>query len=146
VKLAASLGLADLATQDPAFRPHRAKADAFHKFMVKHYAETLGGGVCSVVPASILASAALQRAASAYLFDVAGESGDTDLFVKASRLANDSRQNLMAAHEMCVREAAARPKPAQAWQLSPADEAKLLADADRQIAEFEASQRGDDEG
>jgi hypothetical protein len=60
----------------------------------------------------VVASAALQLAASRYLFDLAGQ-GNPDLFAVASKLANDSRQNLLAAHELCAREAKARPNPAE---------------------------------
>jgi len=51
----------------------------------------------------MVASAALQLAASRWAFD-RGE------FELGSRLANDSRQNLAAAHEYCAKEARARPK------------------------------------
>jgi hypothetical protein len=38
------------------------------------------------------------------------QSGDAKTLLDASRLANDSRQNLLAAHELCAKEALARPK------------------------------------
>jgi hypothetical protein len=58
----------------------------------------------------MVASAALQLAWSRYLSDLSAASGDPELAVTASRLANDSRQNLLAAHELCAREAQARPR------------------------------------
>jgi hypothetical protein len=50
----------------------------------------------------MVASAALQLAASRFAFEVLG---DLEL---GSKLANDSRQNLLAAHELCAREGKAR--------------------------------------
>jgi hypothetical protein len=61
-----------------------------------------------------VATAAWQLAASRYLFDQAALSGERDDFALASKLANDSRQNLLAAHELVVKEAHARPKDPQA--------------------------------
>jgi hypothetical protein len=58
----------------------------------------------------MVSSAALQLAWSRYLADVAAESGDAALAVQASKLADASRQNLLAAHELCAREAQARPR------------------------------------
>jgi hypothetical protein len=67
-----------------------------------------------------VASAALQLAASRFAFEVLG---DMQL---GSRLANDSRQNLLAAHELCAREALSRPKAPAAvpWLTSGDDDAK----------------------
>ena len=72
-------------------------------------AKTVGGGVCGPAPSSLVASAALQLAWSRYLGDVAAETGDPDMALKASRLAEASRQSLLAAHELCAKEALARP-------------------------------------
>jgi hypothetical protein len=55
-----------------------------------------------------VASAALQLAASRWAFDKGAEQDDPALIKLGSALANDSRQNLLAAYEMAVREAAAR--------------------------------------
>lgn len=62
----------------------------------------------------MVATAALQLAWSRCLFDKAAKDGNPELAVTASRLANDSRQNLLAAHELCAREAEARRKNAPA--------------------------------
>jgi hypothetical protein len=92
----------------PAFKPYKRAAADFRRTQVHSLARTVGGGHCGPAPASIIASAAWQLAASRYLFDTAG--GDADTLAAASRLANDSRQNLLAAHELCAKEAEARRK------------------------------------
>jgi hypothetical protein len=88
-----------------------------------------GGGVGSG-PSSMVASAALQLAASRFLFDQAGATGDAATFKLASQLANDSRQNLLASYELATREAAARPQepidPLAAYRL-PCDDEPALA-------------------
>lgn len=102
--LASGLGLAK-AFADPTFDPYRRAAEAFAKLHVKHLGRSVGGGQCGPAPASIIWSAGLQLAASRWAFEVAGDPA------LGSKLANDSRQNLLAAHELCAREAAARPGP-----------------------------------
>lgn len=88
--------------KDKRFAPYARAAKDFRRAHVTKLAQTVGGGECSAGPASIVASAALQLAASRFAFEVLG---DMQL---GSRLANDSRQNLLAAHELCAREARAR--------------------------------------
>jgi hypothetical protein len=108
-RLARRMGLAGVEL-DPAFAPYRRAAADFRRAQVTTLARTVGGGKCGPAPSSIIASAAWQLAASRFLFDTAA--GDPDKLTAASRLANDSRQNLLAAHELCAREAQARPKQA----------------------------------
>lgn len=67
-------------------------------------AQQVGGGHCGPPPSSIVASASLQLAASRFAFEVLGD------LALGSRLADASRQNLLAAYELTVREATARPK------------------------------------
>src|SRR4051812_11251993 len=86
-----------------ALSPYLEDAEQFAKRETERLAVTVGGGVCEGAPASMIQSAALQLAGSRAAF----ASGDTAL---GSRLANDSRQNLLAAFELCSREAAARPR------------------------------------
>lgn len=107
-RLAASLGLRGLATSE-AFVPYRRSAETFRRHHCSELA-TMAGGVCGSGPSSMVASAALQLAASRYLFDLAGASGDPTLFAQASRLADASRQALLTAYEMAVRQAQARPR------------------------------------
>jgi hypothetical protein len=95
-------------TTSAAFAPYKRAGGAFRRFHVNALAKSVGGGHCGPGPSSIVATAAWQLAVSRYLFDVAAESGSREDFALASKLANDSRQNLLAAHELCAREAEAR--------------------------------------
>lgn len=101
--LSAGLGLAK-AFGEPSFQKYRRAAENFARLHVRQLAVTVGGGVCGPAPSSIIMSAALQLAASRWAYEVKGDPA------LGSRLANDSRQNLLAAHELCAREAQSRPK------------------------------------
>jgi hypothetical protein len=57
-----------------------------------------------------VSSAAIQLGASRYLSDLGAKTGDAKLLSQGSKLANDSRQNLLAAHELCARETESRLK------------------------------------
>jgi hypothetical protein len=105
-RLVSALGLAKLAA-DAAFAPYRTAGDAF---VTEHLAalEKQAGGEVGPGPSTIVASAGMQLAASRFLNDKAMQSGDAKLLKQASDLANDSRQNLLAAYELAVREAHAR--------------------------------------
>lgn len=105
-RLAARLSIGNL-TADPAFQPYLRSAKCFRRAQCAAIARDVGAGVCGPAPSSIVASAALQLAASRYLFDLA-TAGDPALFHVASQLANASRQNLLAAHELAAREAKSR--------------------------------------
>lgn len=89
---------------DPRFEPYASAARDFRRAHVATLARAVGGGYCGPAPASIVASAALQLAASRFAFEVLGD------MALGSRLADASRQNLLAAHELCAREAQARPR------------------------------------
>lgn len=121
-RLASRLGLGELA-HDSAFRPYKTAAATFRRAHCAELARTVGGGVCGPAPSSLVASAAIQLAWSRFLSDKAAETGDADMALKASRLAESSRTSLMAAHELCAREAMARPRPAvdplAAYRLPP---------------------------
>jgi hypothetical protein len=67
-------------------------------------------GYVSAGAASLIASAALALCASRYLYEVAATTGDAETLKRASALANDARQNELAAWELASREAQARPK------------------------------------
>jgi hypothetical protein len=107
-RLADRLGLRQL-PDGSAFATYKASAVSFRRAQCAALASSVGGGYCGPAPSSFVASAALQLAWSRYLSDVAAETGDGELAIQASRLANDSRQNLLAAHELCARESAGRP-------------------------------------
>ena len=108
-RLAERLGLRVLAeTSD--FREYKAAAVSFRRAQCTELARTVGGGVCGPAPSSMVASAALQLAWSRYLSDLAAASGDPDLALRASKLADASRQNLLAAHEICAKESVRRER------------------------------------
>lgn len=89
-------------------------------------AATVGGGEVGPGPASVVSTAALQMAASRWLFDRGAELGDARMLTDASRLADSSRQSLLAAHELAAREATARRDsngaPDAPWLQQPAKE------------------------
>ena len=92
-RLSRRLGLQEL-PDGAAFAPYRASAVAFRRAQC----------------------AALELAWSRYLSDRAAEEGDAEMALASSRLADASRQNLLAAHELCAREAKARPtNPGGTW-------------------------------
>ena len=108
VRLLESLGLQDMPPE--AMHKYLLDADQFAKHEVERLAQTVGGGMCGAGPASMVQSAALQLASSRYLFAM-GEPSSLGL---AARMANDARQNLLCAHELCAREARARAAAAPA--------------------------------
>jgi len=112
-RLASRLGLATLPA-GAAFGRYRAAASSFRRAQCAELARSVGGGHCGPAPSSLVASAALQLAWSRYIGDLAATTEDAsaaaDLALRASRLADASRQSLMAAHELCAREAMARPR------------------------------------
>jgi hypothetical protein len=108
VRLARQLGLESLA-DCPDFAPYIREAEDFAKAQANHLAERVGGGSVGPDVGSMVASASWQIAASRYLFARAvREGGDPDLFAKASRLANDGRQNQLAAYELAAKAAQAQ--------------------------------------
>jgi len=82
------------------------------------------GGEISAGVGAMLESAAMALAASRYLHSKGAETGDADLLKRASALANDARQNELAAWELAAREAAARPRapvdPLAQWRTTEA--------------------------
>lgn len=114
--LARKLGLSK--GEESALTPYLKHADAWRRHHVNELATSVGGGYCGAAPSSIVATAARQLASSMYLFDLAvdGDSKDVDLWARASKLGADSRASLLAAHELCAKEAAHRPRenPTQA--------------------------------
>ncbi len=126
-RLAASLGIGAMA-DDEAFAPYRRQAEAFRRHHVRELA-ALAGGHCGSGPSSMVASAALALGASRFIYDQAARGADVDGFAKAARLADQSRQALLTAYELAVREAQARPKaprdPLAAWMTpKPTEPAK----------------------
>ena len=115
VRLVDSLGLAKVA-EDASFAPYRAAAEEFVGHHLGELAKQAGGSV-GPAPSTMVASAGLQLAASRWAFDQGAAKNDASLFKLGSSLANDSRQNLLAAYELATREAEARMRsrsPAEA--------------------------------
>lgn len=108
-----------------AYAPYARLAREWRDAQIAQLSATVGGGSVGPGPASIISSAALQLAASRWLSDRGAEHGDARALVDASRLANDARQNVLAAHEIAAKEALSRPKnPADYPWLTPAKEPK----------------------
>lgn len=105
------MGLRELPADHP-FAPYRRLGNEWRDAHIAQLAATVAGGEVGPGPASMVASAAIQLAQSRYLADVAAETGNAALMVSSSRLSDASRQNLLAAHELAAKEAAARPKTA----------------------------------
>jgi hypothetical protein len=118
-RLTARLGLATLPDGN-AFAPYRRAAATFRRVQCSALASTVGGGFCGPGPSSVVASSALALAWSRYFSDQAAETGDPELAMRSARLGETSRQHLLAAHELCAREAQARPRgpvdPLAAWR------------------------------
>lgn len=108
-RLTARLGLVSL-PEDSSFTPYRRAAATFRRVQCSELARTVGGGVCGPGPSSVVASSALALAWSRYFSDQAATTGDAELAMRSARLGETSRQHLLAAHELCAREASARPR------------------------------------
>lgn len=135
-RLADRLGLRAL-PDGAAFGPYKASAVSFRRAQCAALAAAVGGGYCGPAPSSFVASAALQLAWSRYLADLAAETGNGELAIQSSKLANDSRQNLLAAHELCAREAVARRDSSP---VNPSHElARLLNEEDAERRRLEGT-------
>ncbi len=113
-RLADQLGLAEVGTE---LAPYVDAASEFAAAQIQHLAATIGGGHVGPGPASIIQSAALALAASRYLYATGSSNGDPKLLGQAATIAEKSRTSLLTAHELCAREAQARPQtdPITAW-------------------------------
>lgn len=105
-----SLGLTKMAMETD-FGPFLREGEDFAKFHMGCLAKQ-AGGECGPAPSTMVASAGLQLAASRWAFDKGAKESDPAMIKLGSQLANDSRQNLLAAYELATREAAAKPKAA----------------------------------
>jgi hypothetical protein len=118
-RLASRLTLAD----GSDLGPYKRAAVSFRRAQCAALASSVGGGYCGPGPSSMVASAALQLMWARFFSDQATATGDAEMVVKASKLADASRNNLLSAHELCAREAQARPRapvdPLAAYRLPP---------------------------
>jgi hypothetical protein len=94
--------------ESDAYHPYHRMAREWRDEHTATLAATVGGGTVGPGPASIVASAALQLAASRYLFDLGAQKGDARILASAARLADQSRQSLLSAHALCALEAKAK--------------------------------------
>lgn len=94
---------------DEAFRPFAAWGKRYAAYRRGELARLHGGEISAGVGA-LVESASLALAASRYLAARAAQSGDPDLFKRSSTLANDARQNELAAWELAAREAKSRAR------------------------------------
>lgn len=109
LRLERLMGRVDLPEGHPT-RPYRHDAADWRDAHLARLRDTVGGGEVGPAVQAIVSTAALQHAASRWLFDRSAVELDARLALDASRLADSARQNLLAAHELCAREALARPK------------------------------------
>lgn len=109
LRLERLLGRVDLPDDHPLL-PYRRDAADWRDAHLARLAATVGGGECGPAVQAIVSTAALQHAASRWLFDRSVLEASAALALQASRLGDAARQNLLAAHELCAKEAAARPR------------------------------------
>lgn len=105
-RLLGSLGLTVLGAEHD-FHGYEKAGEAF----AEKHVETLGAmfdGHVGEGPASIVMTAAIQLAASRFMYDRGKDKGDAKLLGEASKLGDASRQNILASYELQAREAAAR--------------------------------------
>lgn len=142
VSLMASLGLAGQALDGAAFSPYRKKASSFRAAHCRELA-ALAGGACGSGPSSMVATAALQLGMSRYLFDLAmndtapGSKAHLEVVKTASRLGDSSRQNLLAAYELAIREGKSRGQPAGAYDVD-----EVTRSAEQEAEAGRAKRRG----
>jgi hypothetical protein len=98
--LAHTLGVT---SSDPEWSRFLRQAEAFRRAQVRLLAGSVGGGQCGPAPAALVANAALALAGSRLAYT----RGDLML---GARLASEVRQHLLGAHDLCAKEALARPR------------------------------------
>jgi hypothetical protein len=106
-QLAALLGLWT-PPEDHAFASYARLAKEWRDAHIAELGATVGGGEVGPGPASVISTAALELGASRWLFDQGAKEGNAKMLLEASRLADSSRQNVLAGHELAAREAVAR--------------------------------------
>lgn len=114
------------------FAPYRQLAADFTAQHTVALAAMAGGQV-GPAPSSMVASAGLQLGASRWAFDRGAKRRDPALLKLGSTLANDSRQNLLAAYELAVREAKARDSNGESFAADvERANAEAIAEGERQ--------------
>ncbi len=118
LRLARLLGRVELPEDHPLL-PYRRDAEDWRDAHLARLAATVGGGELGPAAQAIISTAALQHAASRWLFDRSVVEADADLALKASRLGDAARQNMLAAHELAAKEAEAKPRRSSAAWITP---------------------------
>lgn len=98
----------ELDHKDPVYAASLRYAETYRRRRVCEM--RISHGFVSVAAMGIMATSALQLAISRMMMHKGGETLDLDMMKKGSSLANDSRQNELAAWELCSREASAKTR------------------------------------
>lgn len=125
-QLKALMGLRDL-PEGHVVGPYKAMASEWRDAYLAELAALVGGGQVGAGPSSVAASAALQLGASRALFDLVAcvpkIADAARLLALAARLADSSRQNVLASRELAALEAQARKtandEPNGGWLAPP---------------------------
>ena len=109
------------AAAEPVLRACLKAREAWLRAQAATLASDVGGGAVGPAPMALLAAAARKYAGADWLFALAGlnavawDRSDaqaprprTDVLASAARLTDSARQDVLAAHELAAREAAAR--------------------------------------
>lgn len=104
-RVATQLGLRNV---PKSWEPYIQEGWEFCRLQLRQLADRVGGGDVGPGPGSLIQSAALQLVVSRYVFSEGMNENDIVKLKLASQLANDSRANVLAAHELCVRESKGR--------------------------------------
>ncbi len=128
LRLARLLGRAQL-PEGHALLPYRRDAEDWRDAELQRLAQSVGGGEVGPAVQAIVSTAALQHAASRWLFDRSALEADAKLALAASRLGDAARQNMLAATEIAAREAAAkRTAPRTPAAITPSVLRQLVAE------------------
>lgn len=100
--LTVGIGKDNVDGADPLYLACLRSGRAYLKQRLRDYMVNFGHVSTGV--AGLLTTSTLAMAASRYLYEKAGQNGDLELLKKAASLGNDSRQNELAAWELCSRE------------------------------------------
>jgi hypothetical protein len=107
-KLASRIDMGDGVS--PTFSKYKQLAASFRRAHCRELAQNVGGGVCGTGPSLLVAQASRAAAWSAYYNDIAmSGGGDATVVLQSLRMGETARQHLLAAHEMCAKEAKSRP-------------------------------------
>lgn len=99
---------------DAEFAPFRKEGERLTRARVEELARTVGGGHCGIAASGAAQSAGIQKAIEGYAISLAEAAESVpqklELYKLAITAGNSSRQNNLAAHELCAREAEARKR------------------------------------